>query len=353
VFLGACAGLLSACAGLTELQSSVSQLDQSVHTVVTAETRFLDSVQAADCDSQFYSKVFAFAQNPDDNFQLSSYCKPQVITAAQVTLRLKMLNALALYADKLQALSSANDDKQLTTNSQTLATSLKSAVSSGEVKQQLPAKLTPDIVAGVESAFTAIAEMALAQDKYKGITSAAKAMKPPIDALVLGLQKEDEIFSETVIGQHETLEAQLRAVASMPTIQSTAAPDNSAPECTLRAVVAQPSALPTAKRGKPVPEAPLCTLVSQNESVTNRFMAVIRARDILATSTGLTTTQLATIDWSSQDLAKPISDALSLVGKANDAIATGAPANISATAHDLYSRAEAARDLYQSGATSK
>lgn len=287
---------LAGCAGLSELQSSVSQLDQSVHTAASAETSFLTAVQAADCDSQFYTAAYKYALNPAGNFQLASYCTPIVITADQVALRTQMMSALTLYADKLQALASSADDTSLTTDSQTLASNLKEVASNGGIK--LSTGTGPDIVAAVTAAFTAIAEMALDQKKYDGITDAAKNMQPHVDAIVSALQTENEFFANAVATSYETLESQLR------------------------------------------------TIVAQADGPTGRFFAITQARGLLANSAGLTIPQLATVDWNKLDLSKQISGALPLIKSANDALARGATASVAASAHDLYSRAEAARDVY-------
>lgn len=299
----ALAAWLCGCVGLTETQNSVSQLDQSVHTAATAEASFLTAIQAADCDSQFYTAAYKYAFGAVD-FQLAGYCTPKVITPAQVALRTNMMDALTLYADSMLALASSASDKQLDTNSQALASRLQAlAAAPGGIA--LSAKATPEIVAGVETAFTEIAELALAKKKYDGVTGAAKAMRINVASIVKALQVENEGFAAALIARHKVLEGQLKAAAV------SAAGDS------------------------------------------NKFFAVLQARTILATASGLTDQSLATVDWDSQTFAEPISDALPAIERANDAVARGATASVSAAAHDLYSRAQAARDLYNNLATSK
>lgn len=295
---------LSGCVGLTELQNSVSQLDQSVHGAATAEASFLTAVQAADCDSQFYTAVYRFSVNSAENFQLAAYCSPRVLTSDQYRVRKNLMDALTLYADKLQALASSSDDKQLEANSQTLASNLK-ALGAAPGAVNLSATVKPEIVAGVQAAFVAIAELALDHKKYTEVTKAARDMQPHIDAIVRALQAENDGFANSLVADHEVLEGQLRlAVASATGISA-------------------------------------------------KFFAAIQARSVLATSSGLTDQSLATVDWTNTAFAKPITDALPAIQTANSAIARGVPASVSSAAHDLYARAEAAKDLYNNLANAK
>ena len=287
--------LLAGCAGLSQMQDSISHLDQAAHTASTAEAAFLTSVQSADCDSQFFTGAYRYSVGKADNFELANYCAPKVITDEEISLRNQMMTALTLYADTMLALATGGDNKQLGTNVETLAANLKTAASDGSIR--LP-KAGASIVAGVEAAFTAIAQMALDQKKYKSVTDAAAAMQAHVEAIVEALLKENYGLAQSVVASHIVLEGELRAE---------------------------------------VAEAP---------ATTAKFEAILHAREVLANSTGATTRQIATKDWNQMDLSRTINNVLPGLGAANNAIAKGAPGGIYAAAHDLYARSQAARDLY-------
>ena len=79
------------------------------------------------------------------------------------------------------ALASTDSDKTLSTDSQTVAGNLKKLAGSGSG--------TSTIVAGVAAAFTAIAELALDEKRYKNLQEAAAAMQTSIDTVIDALPK--------------------------------------------------------------------------------------------------------------------------------------------------------------------
>jgi hypothetical protein len=284
------------------MQDSVSRLDEATHTAATAEAGFLGALTAADCESQFYRQAFAYSMAGAGVFSIAHYCTPTIITPDQVATRNAMMNALVLYADKMSALASSVDDKQLGDSSQKMAASLRKLVESGRLGLPTDA---PNIVAGVAAAFTAIADLAVDKQRFKGVTAAAKAMQPHIDALVDALQHENAAFAQTVKAGDKVLEAELRAGVS--------------------------------KAGTP----------------DGKFTAILQARQILLATSGSNLQSIGTLDWDALDLAKPIADALPGIQRANSALALGTPANVASAAHDLSARATAARELYSAITTAK
>jgi hypothetical protein len=322
--------VLSGCAGLSEIQDSVSHLDQGAHAASVAEASFLATVQTTECDSQFFTSAYSFSTDKAPNFQLANYCHPNILTSDQIKLRNSMMDALVLYADKMLALASSGDNKQLGTDAQTLATNLKSAAKNGGVKLS---KSSPAIVAGVEAAFVAIAEMALDEKKYKGIVDAAKNMQTPINDIVLALTTENYAFAQAIIGDHQVLEGQLREEVAYARCEPSPSESDNKPRGD--------------RMGNQKSWAQQSTECKATPAVsTNTFLTILRAREILASATGSTNQQMATTDWSNIDMSKPLNDALPALAKANQAIASGASGGVYAAAHDLYTRSVAAKDQY-------
>jgi hypothetical protein len=321
--------VLAGCAGLSEVQDSVSHLDQGAHAASSAEASFLASVQTTECDSQFLTAAYKFSTDKAVNFQLADYCHPTILTTEQLKLRTAMMDALVLYADKMLAIATKGDNKTLGTDARTLATNLKALAKNGGV--QLP-KAAPEIATGVEAAFVAIAEMALDEKKYKGIVEAAHDMQTPVDNLVRALTTENYGFAQEIVGAHEVLESELREeITDARCITVPIAPDNK----------------PRGERADKERMANVTVDCSPTQaSAADTFFAILRARETLAKVTGSTIRQMATADWSSLDLSKPMNDALSAIAKANKAIATGGAGGVYAAAHDLYNRSMAAKDQY-------
>jgi len=308
--IGLIALTLSACATLSQIQDPVSHFDQATHAAANAETAFLNAVQTADCEDQFYESLSEYALHKKNNFDLTGYCKPRVITPEQIDTRNKLMSAIVLYADKMQALATSDDNKQLDTNSQTLAQNLNKLATTGGIKLKDPA-----IVQGVETAFIAIADMALDKVKYSNIHTAAQNMQRYLDSIVTALKNENFGFGLAMSGSLGQIEITMREVISS-----------------------------SQQRGKDPAET---------------FFNVVNGRNIIISADLLTKRSLAspanTPSSTPVDTAKPVNDALDAIVSCNQAIAntkTGS-GGISAAANDLYKRAVAAIDLYNSIAGAK
>jgi len=322
--------LLAGCAGLSEIQDAVSHLDQGAHAASSAQATFLNTVQTTECDSQFFTSAYKFSIGQAPDFQLAGYCQqPTAVTPDQIKLRNSMMDALVLYADKMLALATSADNKQLDQNAQGMAAHLRDAAQNGSIKLQ---NSTPAIAAGVTVAFVAIAEWALDQRKYKGIVEAANAMQAPLDSIVLALTTENYAFARAIIADHQVLESELRAEVALTRCSAG------------RAEPVQRNRAALIDSPKSAAYAGDC---GANALAGNTFLTILRAREVLASATGSTNQELAAAgDWSGNDLSKPLNDALPALARANQAIAKGASGGVYAAAHDLYTRSVAAKDQY-------
>jgi hypothetical protein len=298
--------MLSACAGITQPQDSISRFDQSIHEASTAEVAFLNAVLTTDCEEQFYNSAYKFSisTDPKTNFDLLGYCVPRVITLDQIDIRDTLMKAIVLYADKMQALTSNDQDKQLDTNSQTVAQNLNKLASNGGFKLKDPA-----IVQGVEAAVIAIANMALDETKYKDLRTAAEKMHPNLVVIVNALKNENFGFGQAITVSLGHIEIMLRTEISL-----------------------------SHQTGK--------------SAASDTFFNIIKSRSILMRA-DLVTKQSITSPANSTELkpidaAKPLNDALDAIVSGNQAIANARTGGVYAAANDLYKRAAAAKDIYSS-----
>jgi hypothetical protein len=309
--IGLISTMLSACAGFSRIQDPISHFNQAAHAASSAESAFLNAVQVVECEDQFYKSAYDYStsSDPKANFDLRGYCTPIVVTPDQITTRNTLMSAIVLYADKMQALSTSDNDKQLDANSQTLAQNLNKLAITGGIKLQDPA-----IVQGVEAAVSAIAKMALDQIIYSNLRNAAQNMQPYLKAIVTALQSENFGFGQAIISSLGHIEMMLRIEISL-----------------------------SHQRGQ--------------VAAADTFFNIINARGILIGADPVTKQALAspanTPNPKPVDAAKPVNDALDAIVTGNQAIANTGSGGIYAAANDMYKRAMTAKDIYDSIAKAK
>jgi hypothetical protein len=283
---------LSACSGLTQMQDSLSKFDQGTHAVASAQESFFGNVQAFDCTTQFYAQTQSWAVGASTDFDLTGSCTPTLISNNQIAIRKNLLDAISLYADKLQALASSAEDKTLDGNAQSLASKLNNLASShGLIAAD--ASIGSDVEAGI----IAISEMALDQRRFNDAKSAAKEMAPNLSAIVKQLKSENISFVSAVQSKRGLLEIKLRSVIS--------------------------------------------TIPANNPS--ERFASVISARHLYMSANPFGAESLTSASAQPTPDASALNNALDGLVKANDAIATAGQGAIANEVSDLVSRAQAAR----------
>lgn len=188
---------LTGCTSLSQIQEPLSKFDQGVHAVATAQVTFMNSAHSVECEKQFYDDASDFISRPGVGINLQKKCDAAKVslTSAQIKVRQSLLDALTLYADKLQAIGDGSDDKALDDKSQTVATNLNKIASDHELSS---ADLT--VTQDAEAAVVGIASMVLDQRKFSDITSAAKAQQSNIELLARTLQQENIAIAYVVDG---------------------------------------------------------------------------------------------------------------------------------------------------------
>ena len=199
-------GMLAGCSGLSQIQEPVTQLDQGVHSVSTNEMTFLKAVETADCNNQFYNTVHDWAVGKKgSNFDITGDCTPSILTDKQIQIRQQLMDALTLYADKMRALTSGDDDKTLDANSQQLASSLNSFA-----KKQGFSSLA--VASDVEAAIINLSEMVLDQKRFADIHAAASSMQPSLKTIIDVLKTDNTNFALGLASNLDQTEVNLRDV---------------------------------------------------------------------------------------------------------------------------------------------
>lgn len=197
--------MLSGCSSMTQLQGSVSKFDQDTHAAATDEVSFLRAVQTADCDNQFYSNSYNFAVGSTNSLDLSGVCTPTILTDNQIKIRQVLMDAITLYADKMQALSTNNDNKTLDTNSLKLANQIRSLATQHGLSG------VPEASA-VESSIIELTDMVLDKKRFSDIQHTAKAMAASLAKVVVDIKTENTILAIGISSKTQQLEPELQLV---------------------------------------------------------------------------------------------------------------------------------------------
>ena len=196
---------VSACSGITQIQDSIGQFDQATRSASTAQMNFLYAVQTADCTAQFYQGSYDWATGAARNFDITGNCRPTVLDDQQIQKRQALVDAIALYADKMAAIAGSDDDKTLSANAQKVATQLNGLAKAHGLAGG-------PIAADVETAVIAISEMALDQRRYRDLKAAAADMAPHLSKVVGTLKTENTAFAAAMASKVEGIEPKLRSI---------------------------------------------------------------------------------------------------------------------------------------------
>jgi hypothetical protein len=182
---------MAGCAGLTQIQDTVTKFDQGAHAVSASEVAFLRAAQTADCNFQFYSQALMFVadKSPTPNTPLTTGapCVPDELTNADILIRQKLLNAIALYADQIQAVASGGADKTLATNGQAAASDFNSFLKSPEINKATHTSISTT----VEAAVVALFGMVMDARELSDIKKAASEQSENLTSIVDLLKKEN------------------------------------------------------------------------------------------------------------------------------------------------------------------
>lgn len=275
---------LTGCSGLTQLQDSVTKFSQGVHAVSTTQTSFFQAVKIADCNNQFFDHALASALDGNKAIDLNGECTPSILDDGQIKIRQLLMDSLTLYADKIQALATDDNNKKLDENSQNLATQINSLAKQGGLKNL-------SLASSVEAAVFAISDMVLEQVIFCDIKVAAKSMDSHLVQIVGALKRENNTFS---IG----IESKLDGIALK-----------------IRTAMAKQ--------------------LNQNGTVAEKLFQVVTAHDILQKA-----------DPHQAD-ASQLNNALDAVVNSNRAIANAGTGGIIAAVNDLIQRAQAAQKVQE------
>ena len=286
---------LSGCShGLSQLRDSVSRFDEGAHAVAGAETNFLLAVRTADCESQFYHQAYDFALGTTDALDLGGPCVPAILDDRQLEIRRALMDAITLYADKLQTLVTRDDDQQLDANGRALAGQVN-AFARGHGVTKL------SVASEVEAAVIELTDLALDAVRFESAKRAAASMARPLGEVVHELERENSSFAPAIAAKVEGLEPQLH----------------------------------------------LAAVAARQHRGAASFLDVIEARRILlaADPFGATRPPGAAPGSGSDDVAGRLDAALEAVVQANAALAQAGTGGLLAAVNDLIAKAQSAQSL--------
>lgn len=203
ILYGAC---LAGCTTLPPLQDTISKFDEGAHSVAAAQMDFIRAVRTVDCESQFFTRAYNYAKGTG-GIDLRNSCTPTVIKDQELQIRQTFLNAVTLYADQLQALAAAGDDKTLDDNSQSLATATNSFA-----KKQGFSKL--GVASDVEAAIIGLTNMVMDHKKSDIIKVAAANQQDNLAKVVSYLKDENASFAGSIESNLGLMRADLATISA-------------------------------------------------------------------------------------------------------------------------------------------
>jgi hypothetical protein len=189
--------------GFSQMQDAVSKFDQGAHSVGTGQMAFFRAVQTADCDSAFFDQAYQFSQHLSDTVDLSGACKPTILDDGQIAIRQLLVNTITTYADKMQALATADDNKTLDANAESLASEANASAKQNKLSGFANA---PDI----EAAIIGLTEMVLDQKRFDDIHQKAHEMQPQLTTVIKALESENVSFAVGFASKIDGLRPKLR-----------------------------------------------------------------------------------------------------------------------------------------------
>jgi hypothetical protein len=292
--------LISGCSSLTQVQDSLSKFDQGAHSVSTSQMSFLNGAHAVECATQFYGAAYAYSLDNAVPIDLRGQCKSDglMLSSAQIQVRQNLMDSITLYADQLQALSSAGDDKNLDSNLQTTAGNLNTLAGKYGLSKQ-----DASIAHDVEAAVVGLTNMVLDQKKANDVRAAASAQQANLSKVVTALKAENVSLASGIDGDIGDIRAHLAALLA----------------------------------------------VTRNKQGSAVFFDVVRARNYLQAVSPFGTQAMDDSVGAKNPTIDPLTAvqqlnaALDSLVSANNAIATSGTGGITAAVSDLVARAQAAQ----------
>ena len=199
----ACTALqLAGCASYPRVNDTVDKFDQGSHTLSASEMGFLHAAQRADCDFLFYTRALDFvsdpAPKPASSLVSAQPCVPEVLTNQDVAIREKLLSAITLYADQIQAVAAGAADKTLSADARFAGGDFTAFLASTDMSKAVNSA----IPATVDQAVTGLFDMVMDAANVRNVQAAAHDQAKNLAAVVELLKSEN-----TQVAAHMTAKA--------------------------------------------------------------------------------------------------------------------------------------------------
>lgn len=202
---------LSGCAHLTQMQDTINKFDQGVHSISASQIAYLNGAHMIECERQFYSNALLTALG-QRNIDLRESCIVDdafYLTSRQIETRKLLFDALTLYVDKLQAISSSEEVNNLDSGMQAQAKGINRVATSFGLSAK-----DATIANYVEAAVAGLTEMALENKMTSTIKEAAKSQSDNLSKVVNAIKTENIFIADGLYGDIGDIRSKLTAVVS-------------------------------------------------------------------------------------------------------------------------------------------
>jgi hypothetical protein len=183
-----------ACSTLSQYQQPVATFAQAAHAAATAQASFYSAYLVSECENNLVQSISNVATGQTRALKLVNDCQKsatsQAISSGQVKTRNDLMNALALYADKMQAVAQGTN-QTLDSNSESLAKEINGYASSHKIT--VPGG-SPQIAEAVEAALIGITNLVTDRTRIDSIKDAASQQKDNIRSVSCALEQENVVL---------------------------------------------------------------------------------------------------------------------------------------------------------------
>ena len=198
--------------GISREQDAVAHFNQAAHAACEAESTLLKAEQTIDVDNQFYGDAVKYATGQGGDFDLTASYEPRQVTFQQSATRQALVDAIALYADKMQALATGGDDTALDANSNAVAGSLRKMAAARKITLSTG---NQTLVADVEAGIDAIAKMVLDRRRAGDLRGAAEDINPELVKVITALKNENTLLGRNIGNNLGGIELDLIVIARL------------------------------------------------------------------------------------------------------------------------------------------
>lgn len=200
---------LPGCGSMPTMRRNIDAFGAGVRATADAQRSLYASGRKLECDADFYSAAVDWAGQSAAKLPDLGGCAPTVMDDARLAKRQALLDALTLYADKLEALAGPKGDNSLGDAENDLAANLNALAKTAKLG------LDTSAAGAVEAAVIAISNLALDQIRFHDARKAAQQLDSQIALIVDTLKIENHDYGASLKSATARMQVSMNAALAL------------------------------------------------------------------------------------------------------------------------------------------